>query len=679
MYKGQTKDIDMAKDIDKSQIDKDKGRDTLHVASFRALPQMTVLLDPTLKILDATDLYLSATYRDRNAIVGSQLLAEFPENQNSKNMAQRVKDSIEACVKTLKHQDIETFRYDIRDNTNSKSGEWIPRFWRGSSHPIMDQKSGSLVAVAHTVMDVTEDVRTDKAIDVGKRADLFRMVIENLRDYSFFMLDPNGYICSWNLGAEKMKQYKAEEAIGKHFSIFFTQEDLEKGKPQKELDQALAHGRTEDEYWRVRKDGTLFWGNVILSSVFDEQKTLIGFVKITRDLTERKANEQHLLTAYEESAKLKAEFLANMSHEIRTPLNGITSAVNLMKDSNLDASQSELLEIVLTSSRIMIKLVNDILDYSEMESDRVYYHVEPFDLYAEVTTTLDNHKAHNASKNLGVHLTIDQDVPNRVKGDRLRLHQVLNNLIDNAFKFTEEGQVTVQVKLLSRNGIDVSIRIEIIDTGIGIAKSDVDKLFTPFSQLESFNTKRYRGTGLGLAICKKVLDILQGTIEISSVLGAGTTVKVTLPFKEYRQVLPSTTNSKYITPLTSNFVAPNYPESSILVAEDNAINQTMILRVLRKLGYSNITLAENGLQAVQKSRERQYDIILMDIQMPKMDGIEATQIIRKENKTVPIVAMTANALQGDAERYLYVGMNDYISKPIDFKLLSSILNRWIEI
>ena len=634
---------------------------------FRFIPSPVVLLKPDFTIIDASEAYVNHTKKKRDELIGVNLFDRFPESTESKNMASRVKEGLHKAIETLQTQQMQTFRYDLQD----PSGKWTPHFWKATTYPVL--KDGKLLYLVHQINDMTESVKQDKLIDVGKRDDIFRLLIENIRDYAVFVLDTKGYICSWNSGAQRVKLYTAEEIIGKHFSIFYTQEDLEKEKPKRELENALKYGRTEDEYWRVKKDGSLFWGNVVITALYDDNKQHIGFVKVTRDLTERKSNEQKVIQAYEESARLKAEFLANMSHEIRTPMNGITSAVKLLKDTPAGNENSDLMDIILKSTDSMVKLINDIIDYSKIESDRTQVINEPFDIHKEVEEVFTNLKS-QIEKAVEMSLNIDKDVPQMVLGDRLRYHQVLSNVIDNAIKFTDVGFVKVRLFILERQGMRVVLAISVEDSGKGIAENDIPKLFTPLSQLESFSTKKYRGTGMGLSICKRLLDLMGGSIKAESVVGKGSTFTFWVGMKQYRQIQQNPPTAKRT---DATLVAPEYPEASILIAEDNTINQNVILRVLRKIGYSNLTLVENGQMAVEKIKLHQFDLVLMDIQMPVMDGVEATKLIREMNPSIPIIALTANAVIGDSEKYLQSGMNDYISKPIDFKKLSAMLNRWL--
>ena len=239
---------------------------------------------------------------------------------------------------------------------------------------------------------MTKDVRENKAFEMSNRGDVFRLVLDNVKDYAIFVLDTEGYVRTWNTGAKRIQLFEASYIIGKHFSNFYSPEDIASKKPEWELEIATKEGRVEDDNWRKRADGTYFWANVVITAIRDEEDTLIGFAKITRDLTERKMNEENVILAYQESSRLKSEFLGNMSHEIRTPMNGIISAVTLLQEQKMDKEQRELLSIIQQSSTTLLKLLNDILDYSKMESDSVYIIYEPFDLYKEADEIIGNYK-----------------------------------------------------------------------------------------------------------------------------------------------------------------------------------------------------------------------------------------------------------------------------------------------
>jgi len=666
-----------------SMSDLDDAGPNIHYRSiFRQLPYNIVLLDVHLKILDVTDSYTKTTTKDRSQLIGAQLFVNFPETLESEKYS-KINDFLMDVVDKKTKEKLYNIRYDI---ANAK-GVFEPHFWTLTGYPIF-AGDDQVEYLLYRTEDVTKQVRENKSV-LMNTAEIFELMIANIKDYAIIMLDPDGYVRTWNEGAKRLKLYEAEEIIGKHFSIFYPDEDLKSHKPERELEVVRRDGRMEDENWRKRKDGTFFWADVIISAVYDKDGSLVGFAKITRDLTEKKMNEEKIIEAYKESARLKSEFLANMSHEIRTPMNGVMSAASILQQSgDLNQEHAELVDIIIRSGQTMVKLIDDILDYTKMESDRVYVVFEAFDLYKEVEEVVKNFASIIVNP---VELTfkIDEEIPRFVRGDRLRLHQVLSNLLDNAVKFTEKGSIKVEVhraKNADLNADNFKVQFSVADTGIGISEEDVEKLFKPFSQLEKFSTKKHRGTGLGLALSRRLVEIMRGDIWVRSSLGTGSTFYFTVLFQKswHEEVMQKESKDKNrrgdlpdVSSHRSNMRAL-FPHAKILVVEDNPINQNVVKRVLKRLGYKNIDIAADGQEGVDKFSESDYDLILMDVQMPVMDGFEATHVIRTRNFLVPIVAMTANALKGDAEKCLQAGMNDYVPKPIDLNLLSAVLNYWLE-
>ena len=533
------------------------------------------------------------------------------------------------------------------------------RFWANVVITSIYDSKGVHIGYGKVTKDLTEKIQEEGSLRT------YKLFIENVQDYAILLLDLQGLIISWNEGAKRIKQYMESEVIGKHFSMFFTEKDIEAGKPAKELMMAKTHGRTEDECWRVRKNGEKFWANVVVTAIHDKYGAHIGYGKVTKDLTQAKRTQ-----ALEESSKMKSEFLANMSHEIRTPMNGLISAATLLSETTLNLDQNDLIRIITQSSSSLLRVVNDILEFSKMERNTVQLFEETFELEMEIETILRKYRL--VAPDLIVSLHLGVDVPRFVVGDPLRVRQIINNLVDNAVKFTSKGSVNVYVDCV-RNphpsdadfNLDIVLQFLVKDTGIGIAEEDLPRLFQPFSQLESSNHKRFQGTGLGLSICKYLAELMGGGITAESAEGKGSTFSFTVHVK--RSLVVKDVQDK-------NVLVSQFPSARVLVVEDNSINRQVAIKILNKLGYKNIIIAEDGVDALQKFSQQNIDIILMDIQMPKMDGLEATCQIRRVNKIIPIIAMTANSMREDREICLRRGMTDYISKPIDFTILANIMN-----
>jgi PAS domain S-box-containing protein len=448
------------------------------------------------------------------------------------------------------------------------------------------------------------------------------------------------------------------------------------------------------------------------------------WIAVVRNITARKAGEQRLkdnaqeleqkneelekaLTAAREATRMKSRFLANMSHEIRTPMNGVLGMTDFLLGAGLNVEQQEYAEAIKRSADSLLALIDDILDLSRIEAGKLRLDHVDFSLPSVIAETTSLFAAQARAKGVEFVSSVGAGFPEAAVGDPGRLRQVLTNLLGNAIKFTERGQVGLKSEMVSQTGDEIQLMFTVYDTGLGIPLAEQTRLFDTFTQVDESNTRKYGGTGLGLAISKQLVELLRGEIGLESEPGKGSKFWFTATFgKSTRPVAappsatipaatkvevrvrptlaPRATVAKSQTGTAQPAEAPATPASAqksmrILLAEDNEINQRITLRLLQKLGLAADAVV-NGREAVEALEKRKYDLVLMDCQMPDMDGFEATAVIRNREgggRHQTICALTANAMDGDRERCLAAGMDDYISKPVGLEKLRNALDRWI--
>ncbi len=399
----------------------------------------------------------------------------------------------------------------------------------------------------------------------------------------------------------------------------------------------------------------------------DELGELIG--GFNGMLTNIETQNDALIQAKEQaisSAKIKEQFLANMSHEIRTPMNAIVGMTNLLLDTKLEGEQTEFLRHIKTSSDNLLVIINDILDFSKIEAGKIEFENIRFSLNDSFEDIRKTFNFKLKEKNLFLNIKKNNDVPDFFNGDHVRLNQVLLNLIGNAIKFTEKGGITLKVEKLNENQDDIELIFKVNDTGIGIPKDKLEHIFLSFNQATSETNRKYGGTGLGLTISKQLVELQKGRMWVESEMNKGSTFYFSIPFK--KAAVPN--YSEYHNSIVEESITIS-PErisnAQLLIVEDNQLNLLLANTLLKKQKFQHIHTAENGQTAVEMIKKFDYDVILMDLHMPVMDGYEATKFIRnnmpEKKRLIPIIALTAAAIKGERDKCFEVGMNEYISKP----------------
>ncbi len=540
--------------------------------------------------------------------------------------------------------------------------------------PLLPLKTGKdeIGSLAHG-LERASHLLSERRKALYEEAERFRLLVEGVKDYAIFMLDPSGRVVSWNAGAQRIKGYRAEEIIGEHFSRFYTAEDLAAGKPPRELAVATAEGCYEEEGWRLRKDGGRFWASVLITAVRDEAGLLRGFSKVTRDITARKLADEALRAAKDEAERANAakdEFLSRISHELRTPLNAILGFAQLLELGTLGPRQKNEVEHIIKGGRHLLGLVNEVLDVTSIETGRMSLSPEPVRINKLLESVWELVRPLAQCRNITLVKSYAGCADLYVLADQQRLQQVLFNLLSNAIKYNHDGgRVTLACAATSRDG---KLTITVSDTGGGIGTQNMSRLFTPFDRLGAESTT-VPGTGLGLALSKRLVELMDGRIGAQSELGQGSTFWVELP--EVAGPLEHLDSSHYDASISS--VATDERVScTLLYIEDNVSNLTLIEHLLEHRPGITLLSAMQGGGGLELAREHEPDIIFLDLHLPDLNGDEVLARLRSDRRTadIPVVMISADATAKQIERLLAAGAYTYLTKPIDVQEFFRILD-----
>lgn len=507
--------------------------------------------------------------------------------------------------------------------------------------------------------------------------DFMRSIYQGVVDM-LLVLNTDFTIRNVNEAFEEITGFKEADTVGKHFTeVFKSTDDL---KLQKTLKKLTDTGKSLSVELQLHsKLNEEIAASCSFSYLQNNQREKDGILIIAKDITELKKKEQELKEAKEKAeaaSEAKSHFLSSMSHEIRTPLNGIMGFTYLLQNTTLTPTQAQYVDLIKTSGSTLTKLLNDILDLHRIEQDKIAIEAIPFDVREILASHLEPYRYLAEDKNISFTYTIDKAVPQVVIGDPTRINQVLINLISNAIKFTEAGSITAHGELeeMKQEEETAVLRFTVTDTGIGIPKEKQSVIFDSFTQSDQSMSRRYGGFGLGLAISKRLVNLMQGEMGIISP-PAGQQGGATFWFNVKLKYVPSSTDTlPEPDEFDSDYALSN--NTSILVVDDNAINVLLMQDVLEHLG-AQVTVAQNGEEAVEIAMANSFDLIFMDIQMPGMDGLEAASRLRRSNIASPIIAFSANAYQDDIAKSISAGMNDHLCKPFTSKDLVTVLKRWV--
>ena len=566
------------------------------------------------------------------------------------------------------------FRFKSKDSAEAEGEE--PR-WQLLRASATEGKRKGQRRWYGTFVDIDEQKRGRERLEVqiaARTRDILtkQSHLEAILNSAFdavVVTDSRGLVVDWNPRAVDIFGWEHQDAIGKNATSLLYGDLPESREPMA--------GHSRKQTVGKRKNGESFPMEIAVSTVFGADRAP-SFTAFVDDITQRKKDENTLIEAREQALKgekAKAAFLATMSHEIRTPLGGVIGIAGLLRDTTLDPIQLDHVDTITRSAQNLMTIINDILDFSKIEAGKMQFETIDFpveQLVSDVKKTLVH-----AARQKGIELNLDLDstLPQFLKGDPTRVRQILLNLISNSVKFTPKGSVTLRVTNTTADSDMALIKFEVIDTGVGIPPDTLKRLFQPFTQADSSTSRKYGGTGLGLSICMHLAEQLGGTIAVESKENEGSNFWFVLPFGI--GVAPKTgmTDAEVIALPSSG------RKLNVLVADDNGVNQKIAAGMLTKLGHT-FQIVSNGAEALDAVRVGQFDLVLMDCQMPEVDGYEATRLIRTAKTLpdycaqLPIIAMTANVLEGDREICLKAGMDDYVSKPISLVSLMKTLERW---
>ncbi|SDO91115.1 PAS/PAC sensor hybrid histidine kinase [Ralstonia sp. 25mfcol4.1] len=528
------------------------------------------------------------------------------------------------------------------------------QFWANVIITALYDDHGKLTGFGKVTRDMTAQRATAEALRQSEET--LRLLVDSVKDYAIFMLDPTGHVISWNAGASYIKGYRRDEIVGQHFSVFYPPDDVAADKPGRQLVIARDQGRVEDEGWRVRKDGSLFWANVTITAVYDETRALRGFAKVTRDMSERKRLEE-----LEQSERRMNEFLATLSHELRNPLAPIRNALTVMQMRPEDPqAMQKSVGLVERQMSHLTRLVDDLLDVGRIAAGKIDLRLEPVDTRDIIALGIEAAEPALAAKSQTVTVTTDS-LPLPLYADRTRLSQVMQNLLLNASKFSSPGaQIAISASVRHR-----TLVIQVIDHGRGIARESLESIFNLFAQEDRPGSTAQGGLGIGLSLCRSLVEMHGGSIAAASEgPGLGATFTVQLPLAPAAE-----------TPSSSG--GPDHGgghERRVLLVDDNR-DAADSMSILLEMSGHHVTIAYDGMEAIHAAARVRPDVALIDLAMPGMDGFAVIHALRgmPALSGTRYVALTGFGQASDREQTAAAGFDVHLIKPVELDLLLKVI------
>jgi PAS domain S-box-containing protein len=537
-----------------------------------------------------------------------------------------------------------------------------------AAHRAVVDEHGNVTRLIGVNMDVTEKSRAEDALRQSEEQ--FRQLAENIREV-FFIQTPDPIRTLYISPAYDEIWGRPRQELYDRPSAWIESVHAEDRERASDVFQKCMEGVATDLEFRVKRpDDSVRWIHARSFPVFDANGKFIRAVGIAEDITERRRVLDDVLSARaaaEATDRIKSQFLANMSHELRTPLNGILGMTKLALETDVISEQRDYMSIVDASAESLLTVINDILDFSKIEAGKLDFEAIEFNIRENLEADLKALNIRAREKHIELNWRVGPEVPRLLTGDPGRLRQIIVNLVGNAIKFTDRGGVTVDVQKEPAEASGVALHFSVTDSGIGIAKDKQSTIFDAFAQADGSTARRYGGSGLGLTISRRLVEMFGGRLWLDSALDAGSTFHFTARFG-----VPSAEMKRLPPPVIHDSMEEPARKLRILLAEDNRVNQMIVVRLMQKRGHT-VEVASNGREALERFKLSDFDLLLMDVQMPELDGLETTAAIREIEKSeaghIPIIAMTAHAMKGDRERCLAAGMDGYISKPFQINEL----------